>query len=89
MILAAGERFQSYGASHLMVLAIFAVGVAVVIVAGRRLAGQPAEQVVRRVFAVALLCVTIPLQILQFTPNEWNLQTWPWTRSRENHPAHA
>lgn len=98
MTLAAGDRFETYGATHLTVLAIFVVGVAVVIVAGRRLSGQPAERLVRRIFAVVLLCVTIPLQLLQLTPDEWNLQTslpfqlcdlaWMfaahalWTRSR-------
>jgi len=75
MDLAAGERFESYGSSHLAVLAIFVVGVIVVIVAGRQLAGRPAEELVRRAFAVVLLCVTIPLQILQLTPDEWNLHT--------------
>jgi hypothetical integral membrane protein (TIGR02206 family) len=71
----AGERFEAYGPSHLLVLAIFAIGVVLVVLAGRRLAGRPAEQTARRVFAVVLLCVTIPLQILQLTPDEWNLQT--------------
>jgi hypothetical integral membrane protein (TIGR02206 family) len=71
----AGERFEAYGPSHLLVLAIFAIGVVLVVLAGRRLAGGPAEQTARRVFAVVLLCVTIPLQILQLMPDEWNLQT--------------
>ncbi len=75
MTLATAERFQTYGTTHLAVLAIFAVGVVVVTVAGRRLRDRPAEQLVRRTFAVVLLCVTIPLQILQLTPGEWNLQT--------------
>ena len=34
-------------------------------------AGQP----VRRTFAFAILAITVPLQILQLTPDEWNLQT--------------
>jgi hypothetical integral membrane protein (TIGR02206 family) len=75
MTLAAGERFETYGSTHLAVLAIFVVGVAIVIMAGRRLRGGAGEQVARRVFAMVLLCVTIPLQILQLTPGEWNLNT--------------
>ncbi len=75
MTLATAERFETYGATHLAVLAIFVVGVVVVTVAGRRLRDRSAEQLVRRVFAVVLLCVTIPLQVLQLTPGEWNLQT--------------
>jgi len=96
-MLAAADRFETYGPSHLTVLAIFAVGAVLVVVAGRRLDGT-AEQAVRRAFAVAILAVTVPLQILQLTPDEWNLQTslpfqlcdlaWMfavhalWTRSR-------
>ena len=75
MTLTVDERFETYGSSHLAVLAVFAVGVVVVVMAGRRLSGQPAEQTVRRAFAIVLLCVTIPLQILQLTPGEWNVQT--------------
>ena len=71
----ADERFETYGSSHLAVLAVFVVGVVIVVLAGRRLASGPAEQVVRRIFAIVLLCVTIPLQVLQLTPGEWNLQT--------------
>ena len=71
----ADERFETYGSSHLAVLAVFVVGVVIVVLAGRRLSDGPAEQVVRRIFAIVLLCVTIPLQVLQLTPGEWNLQT--------------
>jgi hypothetical integral membrane protein (TIGR02206 family) len=71
----AAGRFETYGPSHLTVLAIFAVGVVLIVLAGRRVSGGPAEIVARRVLTVVLLCVTIPLQILQLLPGEWNLQT--------------
>ncbi|KRC64894.1 hypothetical protein ASE12_09050 [Aeromicrobium sp. Root236] len=70
----AADRFETYGPSHVTVLAVFAVGAVLVVLAGRRLRG-PAEQAVRRTFAIAILAVTVPLQILQLTPDEWNLQT--------------
>src|SRR5690349_3282793 len=70
----AADRFETYGPSHVTVLAVFAMGAVLVVLAGRRLRG-PAEQAVRRTFAIAILAVTVPLQILQFTPDEWNLQT--------------
>ena len=70
----AAARFETYGPSHLTVLAIFALGVVVVVLAGRRLHG-PAERRVRRTFAVAIVAIALPLQILQFTPDEWDLQT--------------
>ena len=75
MHLATADRFESYGPSHLTVLAIFVLGVVLVIVGGRRLRGTSAEQPVRRTFAVAILAITVPLQILQLVPGEWNLQT--------------
>lgn len=71
----AAARFETYGPSHLTVLAIFAVGVLLVVLAGRRLRGTETEQPVRRAFAVAIVAIALPLQILQFTPDEWNLQT--------------
>ncbi|VXC33557.1 TIGR02206 family membrane protein [Aeromicrobium sp. 9AM] len=71
----AADRFETYGPSHLTVLAIFVVGVVLIVLAGHRLRGTAAEQAVRRTFAVAILAITVPLQILQFTPDEWNLQT--------------
>jgi hypothetical integral membrane protein (TIGR02206 family) len=71
----AADRFETYGPSHLTVLAIFIVGVVLIVLVGRRLRESRAEQAVRRTFAVAILSITVPLQILQFTPDEWNLQT--------------
>lgn len=98
MRLVADERFETYGPAHLTVLAIFAVGAVLVVLAGRRLRGEPVERAFRRTFAVAIVAVTVPLQVLQLTPGEWNLQTslpfqlcdlaWMfaahalWTRSR-------
>jgi len=69
------SEFISYGPSHLIVLAIFTVGVFVLIALGRaqRRAGSAAR--FSKVFACAIVAVTVPLQILQFIPGEWNLQT--------------
>ena len=71
----AADRFETYGPSHLTVLAIFAVGVVLIVLAGHRLRGAAAEQALRRTFAVSILAITVPLQTLQFTPDEWDLQT--------------
>lgn len=71
----AARSFETYGPSHLTVLAIFAVGVVLVVLAGRRLSGTDAEQPLRRTFAVGIVAIALPLQILQFTPDEWDLQT--------------
>jgi hypothetical integral membrane protein (TIGR02206 family) len=94
MIPIQADRFETYGTSHLAVLAICAVGIVAIVLFGRRAQGRD----VNRAFAVAILLVTIPLQILQLLPEEWNPRTslplqlcdlaWMfavyslWTRSR-------
>lgn len=71
----AAAKFETYGTSHLVVLGIFAVGVVAVILLGRRLRNTAGEVALRRTFAVAIVAVALPLQILQFIPSEWDLQT--------------
>jgi len=88
------ERFQTYGTSHVAALAVCVVGVVAIVRLGRRAQGSG----VNRGFAVAIMLVTIPLQVLQLLPDEWNPRTslpfqlcdlaWMfavhalWTRSR-------
>lgn len=67
--------FETYGTSHLVVLTIFGVGVVAIILLARRWRGTATERVFRRGFAITIVAVTVPLQILQFTPDEWNIQT--------------
>ena len=71
----AAAKFETYGTSHLVVLAIFAVGVVVVTLLARRWRETPKESTFRRALAVAIFAVALPLQILQFTPDQWDLQT--------------
>ena len=68
-------KFETYGASHLAVLGIFAIGVVAVILLGRSLRNIAGEVALRRTFAVAIVAVALPLQVLQFIPSEWDLQT--------------
>ena len=69
------SEFVSYGPSHLIVLAIFVVGVFVLIAVGRRQHDSPSAVRFSQIFACAIIAVTVPLQILQFLPDEWNPQT--------------
>lgn len=69
------QRFEAYDASHLSVLAAFAVGAVAIVWLGRRIRGERSEVVVRRVLAVAVLSVTVPLQVLQLLPDEWDPNT--------------
>lgn len=71
----AAAKFEAYGPSHLVVLTIFAVGVVVVIALSRCWRETPRERAFRRALAITIVAVALPLQIVQFTPDEWNLQT--------------
>lgn len=71
----AAAEFETYGMSHMIVLAIFAVGAVAVVTLCRQWLCTPKERPLRRAFAIAIVAVALPLQILQFTPDEWNLQT--------------
>ncbi len=93
-MIAAADEFETFGTSHLVALAVCAAGVVAIVLLGRRAQGAG----VNRAFAVAILLVTIPLQVLQLLPEEWNPRTslpfqlcdlaWMfavhalWTRSR-------
>lgn len=73
--------FVPYGPSHLAVLAVLAVGVVAFLAFGRW-TRRPFD----RAFAVAITVIAVPVQLLQFTPAEWDLQTslplqlcdWAW-----------
>ena len=73
--------FVPYGPSHLAVLAVLAVGVVAFLAFGRW-----TRRGFDRAFAVAITVIAVPVQLLQFTPAEWNLQTslplqlcdWAW-----------
>jgi hypothetical integral membrane protein (TIGR02206 family) len=88
------ERFQTYGTSHVIALAVCVVGIVAIVLLGRRAQGSG----VNRALAVAIVLITIPLQVAQLLPDEWNPRTslpfqlcdlaWMfavhalWTRSR-------
>ena len=71
---AAGE-FQTFGTSHLVMLALFAAGVWAVARIGRTLRGTPAERRFSRGFALAIPVFTIPLQVVDFLPGRYSFQT--------------
>lgn len=69
------EEFVTFGAGHLLALAIFAVGAVLLIGFART---RPRTSVVPRFskgFAVLVPVVTVPLQIAQLLPSEWNFDT--------------
>jgi hypothetical integral membrane protein (TIGR02206 family) len=68
------DRFTAYGTSHQVALAVLLAGIVVIVLFGRRQRGTPLAERLGRVFAVAVLAVTLPLQVLYFTPGYWDLQ---------------
>lgn len=71
----AADDFETFGRSHLIVLLLFVVGVFVVIAAGRSHRGTVTADRFCKGFAVLIPVVTIPLQVLQFLPADWNFDT--------------
>jgi hypothetical integral membrane protein (TIGR02206 family) len=72
----AAARFQAFGPTHLLVLAVFAAGVVGLVLLGRRQRGRDPGATCRGL-ALALLCVAVPSQAWQLT-GDYDLGTsWP------------
>ena len=67
--------FEPYGASHAVAAAIGAVGAVGVVLLGRRVRGRQLEERVRRGFALLIPVFTVPLQVRQWLPGEFDLGT--------------
>jgi hypothetical integral membrane protein (TIGR02206 family) len=73
--------FVAYGPSHLAVIGVLAAGIVAFLAFGRW-----TRRRVDRAFAVLIVVVTVPVQVLHLTPAEWDLQTslplqlcdWAW-----------
>lgn len=65
--------FSAYGTSHLVVMAILLVGIVALVRAGRRLRQADAGDRLGKVLSAAAAAVTVPLQVLYFTPGHWSL----------------
>jgi hypothetical integral membrane protein (TIGR02206 family) len=73
----AADRFQAFSTQHQALMAVALLGCVVAALLGRRLArrDRSTEQLVRRRLAVALLAFTVPLQVLQLLPDDFDLGT--------------
>jgi hypothetical integral membrane protein (TIGR02206 family) len=74
-VLRATDRFATFGSEHLLLVGLFLVGAVAVVLVGRRQRGTPAAQRFSRVYAVAIPCVTVPSQVFQLTPGDFDLGT--------------
>lgn len=67
----APDDFRAYGASHLAPVLVLAVGIAVLLVLGRR--PDPHDRL-GRALALILAAGVVPLQVVYFTPGYWDPQ---------------
>ena len=74
MVLPLAAAFSPYDASHLGALVVLVVGGAVLVVVGRRFRERDPADRLGQAMAVAMLAMTLPLQVLYFTPDYWNVQ---------------
>ncbi len=69
----ATERFEAFGGQHYLLLGLFVVGAVGIVLLGRRQRGTDAAVRFSRVLAVAITCFTVPSQVFQLTPDDFDL----------------
>jgi hypothetical integral membrane protein (TIGR02206 family) len=72
-VLLAADRFATFSGEHLLLLGLFLAGAVAVVLVGRRQRETPGVQRFSRVYAVVLPCVTVPSQVFQLTPGDFQL----------------
>ena len=72
---ALAATFETFGSSHRVMLVVFVVGIWPVVALGRHVRGRRDEMRVSRIYAVLIPCFTIPLQVIDFLPGNYDLQT--------------
>lgn len=73
MLQAATGRFEAYGPSHQAVAVLLVVGVVLLAWFGRRHRSSARGDLLGKALALTVLVVTVPLQLLYFTPAYWDL----------------
>jgi len=71
-VMTTAAEFTPYGASHGGAVLVLLVGAVVLVVAGRRLRDRDPDDRFGKGFALVILAMTLPLQVLYFTPGYWN-----------------
>lgn len=71
---AAAGHFEAYGTSHQAVILLLLVGATLLVWSGRSHPRSSAARRLGKALALAILLLTLPLQILYFTPAYWSLQ---------------
>ena len=68
-------RFQAFSLEHLGLITGFLVVAVALAFAGRAHRGTPSELWFRRGFALLIPCFTVPMQVLQLMPSDYDLST--------------
>lgn len=66
------EEFVTFGSTHVATLGVFAAGAVIVITIGRTSRDQSGVPRFSKVLAVLVPAVTIPMQIYQLLPGQWD-----------------
>lgn len=69
------ERFDPYGTSHVVLLVLAVVGSVAVVALGRAVRRTPRELMTCRSLAVLLPAVLLPLQLIDFLPGRFDIDT--------------
>lgn len=69
------DRFEAFSLEHQLILVVFAVGIAGFVLLGRRWREQEAGHRFALGFAVAIPVFTVPFQVLQFLPDDYDIDT--------------
>lgn len=75
LVLALATQFEPMGNSHWLMLGLFVLGLVPAALLGRWARRTDREAVVSRTWAVAIVAVTVPLQVVDFLPGNFDLQT--------------
>lgn len=66
--------FQTFGASHWLMLGLFVAGIWPIVLLGRRNRGRDSRRFDRG-FAIAICCFTVPMQLIDLTPHQFDFDT--------------
>ncbi len=74
MTTSGAATFSAYDVSHQAASGVLVVGIVILVWAGRRGRSSDPDDRLAKVLAVTTLAFTVPLQVLYFTPDYWDLQ---------------
>jgi hypothetical integral membrane protein (TIGR02206 family) len=67
-------EFEAFGTSHQVAILVLLAGALALAVVGRRRRDTDPDDRLGKAFAVVIVCVVVPLQIVYFTPEHWSIQ---------------